>query len=578
MGTVWHRLGLGCALALVAAAAWASEPTGTPSVDDALDPTAMVTTVSGAYLAGTYAASQDDQAAAAELLLAALARDPDNPRLMRRAFIASVASGMLDRGVDLAETVSAADPEDQLAVMVLLVDDLRGQRYDDALAQLAVVERTGVARYAAPLLEAWIRAGQGDTAAALAALEPLDGVSGFEPVTNVHRAMILDLAGDAEGARAAFEAALAHGDSLRVITAAGAFYERQGKPEEARALYDRFMLANPQSLMLEDALKRLNRGGEAPYLVSNPAEGAAEAMFQMASVVSNESASNIALIYARLALLLRPDFDEVRLLLGDVLSQRHHQDEALAVYRSIDPGTPAGWAARLREAATLGQLERIDEAVALLTAMTQERPDRGEPLIQLGDLHRLEDRFDDAVAAYDQAAERAPAMTDGNWSFFYKRGIALERAHVVDRAVADLEHAISLNGDHAHLLNYLGYLWIDRGENLDEGEALIRRALDLLPNDGYIIDSLGWAQYRIGRYEEAVETLERAVQFRPLDPVINDHLGDAYWRAGRRTEAGFQWSHALIGAEDPELIATLQAKLVRGLDETEDTASSAATE
>src|SRR5690606_22555106 len=94
-----------------------------------------------------------------------------------------------------------------------------------------------------------------------------------------------------------------------------------------------------------------------------------------------------------------------------------------------------------------------------------------------------------------------------------------------------------------------------------------RRSADLAPNDGYIVDSLGWAFYRLGRYEEAVEALERAVQLRPNDPEINDHLGDAYWRAGRQLEARFQWTIAAdVDEEDGVVRERVKTKLANGLE------------
>ena len=108
---------------------------------------------------------------------------------------------------------------------------------------------------------------------------------------------------------------------------------------------------------------------------------------------------------------------------------------------------------------------------------------------------------------------------------------------------------------------------MDRGEQLDEAEALIRRAIDLRPNDGYIIDSLGWVYFRTGRYPQAVQTLEEAIVLRPDDAVINDHLGDAYWVVGREREARFQWQHALRTADEPEMIASIEEKLANGLAE-----------
>ena len=94
---------------------------------------------------------------------------------------------------------------------------------------------------------------------------------------------------------------------------------------------------------------------------------------------------------------------------------------------------------------------------------------------------------------------------------------------------------------------------------------MIRRAVEQRPDDGYIVDSLGWAYFRIGNYDEAVKNLDRAVELKPDDPTINDHLGDAYWRVGRMLEAHFQWSHAKDLKPDPEDLPKIEAKLKVGL-------------
>jgi Flp pilus assembly protein TadD len=115
------------------------------------------------------------------------------------------------------------------------------------------------------------------------------------------------------------------------------------------------------------------------------------------------------------------------------------------------------------------------------------------------------------------------------------------------------------------VLNYLGYTWVDQSQNLKTAMDYIRKAVKLKPDDGYYIDSLGWAYYRLGNIEAAVEHLERAVELRPDDPVINDHLGDAYWRIGRKLEAKYQWQQSLTLKPDKDLIATIDKKLKDGM-------------
>jgi Flp pilus assembly protein TadD len=136
-------------------------------------------------------------------------------------------------------------------------------------------------------------------------------------------------------------------------------------------------------------------------------------------------------------------------------------------------------------------------------------------------------------------------------------------------AEADLKKALELYPDQPLVLNYLGYSWIDQGIQLDEGMRLIERAVAVKPDDGYIVDSLGWAHYKRGNYAEAVRYLERAVELRPDDPVLNDHLGDALWKVGREREAKFQWDQSLSLKPEPEDALKTRRKLEEGLVEKE---------
>ena len=124
---------------------------------------------------------------------------------------------------------------------------------------------------------------------------------------------------------------------------------------------------------------------------------------------------------------------------------------------------------------------------------------------------------------------------------------------------------MTLNPDNPTIMNYLGYSWIDRGINLNDGLDLIEQALRLSPNNGAITDSLGWAHYKMGNYERAIFYLERAAALEPDLAEILDHLGDAYWQVGRFKEAGFQWERALKYSTDDAEISLLRKKLNGGI-------------
>ncbi len=115
------------------------------------------------------------------------------------------------------------------------------------------------------------------------------------------------------------------------------------------------------------------------------------------------------------------------------------------------------------------------------------------------------------------------------------------------------------------MLNYLAYTWVERRERLDQALPMLEKAVKARPDEGFIIDSLGWAHYMLGHYQEAVTHLERAVQLAPTDPVLNDHLGDAYWKVGRKNEARFQWSRAISFKPEEELLPAIEKKLEDGM-------------
>ena len=524
-------------------------------------------TAAGAYLAGRFAARRHDFETASGYFLATLAHDPDNATLVREAFTMALRGGRLDDAALLAEQVVAAYPTNRLAPLVLVVDAVRQDDFALASRRLADLSHDGIGRIASPLVEAWVHHGAGDNESALAAIDAVAIDDGTASLAALHRGLILDLAGDAEGAARAFQAAREDGLTLRLALAAGSFYQRQGKTADASDVYDQFLQENPGSTMLGQVLAGMDAGATPEPIVLTPADGIAEVLFQLASAVSGEADGEATLLYGNISLALRPDFDLMRLVLGDVMLDYGRSEMALELLSSMDLDSPVGWQGRLRSVDALSDLNEDEIAIELLQALTARRPDLPEGWVRKGDILRSMRRFEEAVQAYDSGFELAPDRMQEDWSFYYRRGIALERSRVWDRAESDLTRAIDLNPDHAHLLNYLGYSWVDRGEQLDEAEALIRRAIDLRPNDGYIIDSLGWVYFRTGRYQRAVETLEDAIVLRPDDAVINDHLGDAYWIVGRHREARFQWQRALRTADEPDMVEDIEDKLANGLTE-----------
>jgi Flp pilus assembly protein TadD len=339
-----------------------------------------------------------------------------------------------------------------------------------------------------------------------------------------------------------------------------------GDTKAALALYDDYQTANPDSVWFDQAVMRIAAAEPVEPVVRDARDGAAEALFGVASALLQENAVEAAIVYARLAVHLRPGFDAGNMLLGEILEGLDQSAAAIEVFRRIPEESPLTWTVRLKVADDLDALERTDEAVETLRVLARERPERSDALIALGDLLRGKERWLESVAAYDEAFERIGELSRRHWRPLYARGIALERSRQWPRAEEDFLAALDLVPDQPFVLNYLGYSWVDKGMNLERAMTMIERAVDLRPNDGYIIDSLGWAHYRMGNFTDAVVHLERAIELRPDDATINDHLGDAYWRVGRRVEAGFQWRRALtMGPEEEGMAETIAKKIEHGL-------------
>jgi tetratricopeptide (TPR) repeat protein len=520
----------------------------------------------GSYLAARHAQIERDYGSAAKFLDQALTHDSGNYDLVRRAFFLRLSEGRIEDAVPLAHRVVEIDGPSGLAALVLLEQDIKAGQYDTAVDVASSMSRDGAQRFAVPLLQAWAEAGRGRPAPALLALESVGGTNGLQPLRDLHAALIDDYADRVDDAAAAF-GKLINGQpaTWRVTELAGNFLERHGRSEEARRLYQRSADQQGLAEMAGVGIARIDKGIVPARLIASPADGAAEGLFDLAGLLNQRDTSDAALIYARLALDLSPKFALAQLLIGEIRGAEDRSNEALALYQSVDPNSPFHWMARLRAALELDTIGRTDEAVTQLRAMAAERPSRPEPLVELGDILRAHKRFAEAATAYDGAIGRTPNPQSGDWRLYYSRGVALERSGQWQRAEADLKHALDLQPDQPLVLNYLGYSWIDKGQNLKDALGMIQRAVQLRPNDGYIVDSLGWAYFRLGDYSQSTRYLERAIELLPQDPTINDHLGDAYWRSGRVAEARFQWRRALQFQPEADEVKGIQVKLEHGL-------------
>ncbi|GGF18253.1 hypothetical protein GCM10011611_25160 [Aliidongia dinghuensis] len=508
-----------------------------------------------AYLIGLVAQDQHDFADALAFYQAALAQDPSNGEIAGHLFVLAIVNGNFDIASKLAGPLQQANPLAPLVNLTAVIEDVRDGRLDEARAAANRLPRQDVYRVTGALARAWLA--QAGPAGAEPALKELESVRGFGEIASLHRALILDQAGNRDQAEAAYRAALDEGAPVRVVQLVANFLERTGKPDEAAALYPRYLGATEAELGLP-----ASGGAVLPPLVPDVASGLAEALFDVSNLMNGAGAFNLALLNARFALELKPGFPEARIVLAQAFEGVKRPDLAREVYASIDPATTLGWTARLRIAALKQQAGDGEGARTDLKALAEQHPDRPEPLVELGNSLSADKQYPAAIDAYNQAFARIKDPdTAGWWGLYYTRGTAYERARNWPKAESDLRKALALQPNQPSVMNYLGYSMVDRGDRLSEALQLIKGAVTLRPDDGYIVDSLGWAYYRMGDYKNAETTLEHAVELKPADPEINAHLGDAYWQGGRRDEARLQWHRALGLNPEPDLARAIEAKL-----------------
>ncbi|MCE1234973.1 MAG: tetratricopeptide repeat protein [Hyphomicrobiales bacterium] len=559
----WPRLALALAslLALSPIAARAAKP----DIGDVVF--AAPPTLSGAYLAGRFAGQSRDVSAAATYFEVALAFDPANPGLAERTFQLLLADGRLPEAVNLAQDLVRHDRTHALARLVLGVDAMKKGRWDRARRELGQIKPRPLSDLTVAVLLAWTEAGAGHTSEALKTIDRLGGLEWYSVFKNYHAGMIAERAGRTEEATRRLEAAFkADSGALRIVEAWVRHLARIGRAEEALKILADFETKVPDHPIMT-ALRREIASGKKPGPVFvGPQAGAAEFLYGIGSALGRDGGEDIASMYLQLALWLDPSAELPVVSLAGLQGQMKQYDKAIALLTRVPVASKLRPLADIQVGRYYTMLQNYGEASKHLQAVIDRTPKDLDAIVALGDVLRADKNFAEAAKVYTRAIDQIDKPSKGDWAFYYYRGISLERTKQWPQAEADFHKALELMPNEPHVLNYLGYSWIDMGVNLDKGLDLVKKAVELKSDDGYIVDSLAWAYFKLGRYEEAVKELEKAILLKPDDPVINDHLGDAYWKVGRRLEATFQWRHALDFKPEADDKAKIEEKLKKGLD------------
>jgi tetratricopeptide (TPR) repeat protein len=554
-----HRLRASLIAAAAGAIAWSSGAQAAAVAD-------LPATLSGSYLAARSADIAKDIASAASFYSSALADDPDNPALIERVVLLSLANGDFQQAFPTAERLQAADTGNPMARIALAARAVKQHDYASVPGSLGLIAKAPLATLTAALIAAWADYGLGKTDDALTLIKGLSGPNWYGIFKDYHSALILDAAGRGSDAVAAITRAYnTDGSALRVVEGYARILARAGKRDEAAKALVTFAGEAPLDPSITEMLDAIRSGKPLPPMAATAEAGVSEALYGLGSAIGADEGIELPTAYLQLALYLDPTNYLAEMVIGDVLFAAQRYEEAIAAYQKVPQSNPLHRNAEIQIGNALDSMDKHDEAAATIKRVVDANPKDYEAAIQLGNIYRGNDKFAEAADAYTRGISAMASDVKPDWRIYYYRGVAYERSKRWPDAESDFNRALKIDPNQPQVLNYLGYSWVDMGINLDKAMAMIKSAVDLRPNDGYIVDSLGWAYFRLGQYQQSVDTLEKAIELRPEDSTINDHLGDAYWAVGRKREATFQWAHARDLNPEKDALPKILDKLQHGL-------------
>ena len=523
--------------------------------------------LAGPYLAARHASFARDFQTASTYLQRVIREDLSNTNAMETLMLSEMALGVFDDVFPIAKQVVGTGADSQVANVALIAEAVQTQEFKALVAQLD--DQQGIGHQVVDgLLLAWAYVGLGDVQGAFSKLDVLGDQQASQGLVSYHRALMHHVTGDFEAAEAIFQVIGQEAGALtrRAIIVRVQSLMALGEFGQANSVLQKYFGENldPELFQLRADIEAARMPDE--QLIGSVSDGIAEVFFAIAKALSSEAQDEYSLMHARVAELLSTEHVEAILLTAQVLENMGQYKLATKVYQKISPDNPIFHLAELGRAEALRDSGYVEAAIEALENLTRSHPTMVRAYRTLGNILRDEERYQEAIEAFDDALELTGSEDASAWRLFYARGIAYERSKNWPKADRDFREALRLNPDQPLVLNYLGYSLVEKKLHLDEALSMIEKAVSLRPGSGFIVDSLGWVLFRMQQYEEAVPHLERAAELEPVDPIINDHLGDVYWAVGRKREAHFQWQRALSFDPEEAEADRIRRKLNVGLD------------
>ena len=475
------------------------------------------------------------------------------------ALEALLANGQIKEAIPIGIKISNEVPEITLAQYLKVLDSLDSNNFNKTLELLLKVSPNGIDTYILPILQTWAAAGSNQQTGGLKIIKDQAERGVLEPIYDYHSALINEFIGNSEAAKINYSNIIkkSNNANAQVYLSAAEFFKRnnnQGLLDKTIAKLERLKPYSNELFLLK------NSNVSPSKKINNVKDGIAEIFLNSAEILFNEGLDRQALIYGQIALYLSPNLDSASYLLGKIFRSINNNERAVKYLKNVKDNSSIFYDAKITYAEIIYDIEGTEKSFAILNKLHKLHPENINLSRSIAELFYKSENFDKSIEYYDLIFSKIEKIEFKHWPLFYSSGIALERGKKWERAEKQFLMALKFVPDNPQVLNYLGYSWIDQGININAAMEMIVKAAEQRPSDGYIIDSLGWAFYQIGQYEEAVIKLEKAVEL-TSDSIIIDHLGDALFYSGRKIEAVFQWKRALEFEPSEEMTNKIKEKI-----------------
>ena len=342
-----------------------------------------------------------------------------------------------------------------------------------------------------------------------------------------------------------------------------------GKINQAKNIINSSLKLYPRNLLLNQYKSDLKANVEKNnFDCQNQSHVIAEILYISANALSSQSLYKFSNFYLNLSKYLNPGFFSYNTLLAENFYNVENFKQAKKIYNDLGKESAAfNWYAAKQNSIILLKEDKTDKALKLLKNSYEKLKKKSVyEIIDYADFLKNNDQFKKSIIFYTELINKIesehplyPQAMDG-------RGIAYERIDEWDKAEKDLLASLDSSPDQAYVINYLAYSWIEKGIKVDQSLKMLKKANKLKPNDPYIIDSLGWALFKLKKYKDAKKYLQLAVELMPADSIVNDHYGDVLWKNGKKIQARYYWNYVLnLEKTKNDLKKSIKNKLMSGI-------------